>query len=273
MAEEVRRSRFQLSQSPPLSLRPIGEHWIDRFRTRHPEIQGIWTRQIESARHNAINADTHRYTPDCIYNIDESGFAVGASQLSRVLVNLRKESSWKVISGRQEWITAIEYVSAAGVVIPPLVIFKAKHTNTAWIPIDTPSNWRFTTSNSGWTSDSYAYEWLTSVFEPSTKPADLAHRRLLIIDGHSSHITANVIAHCIEYAIDLLILPLHMSHMLQPLDVSVFSPLKRALASETDAASRLDSGRIPRIEWTSMYIRAREQALRSSNIVSSFKAT
>jgi len=58
MAEEVRRSRFQLSQSLPLSLRPIGEHWIDRFRTRHPEIQGIWTRQIESARHNAINADT-----------------------------------------------------------------------------------------------------------------------------------------------------------------------------------------------------------------------
>ncbi|KYG40015.1 hypothetical protein M433DRAFT_98540, partial [Acidomyces richmondensis BFW] len=215
----------------------------------------------------------HRYTPDCIYNMDESGFAVGASQSSRVLVNLREESSWKVISGRQEWITAIECVSAAGVVIPPLVIFKAKHTNTAWIPIDTPSNWRFTTSNSGWTSDSHAYEWLTSVFEPSTKPADLAHRRLLIMDGHSSHITANVIAHCMEYAIDLLILPPHTSHMLQPLDVSVFSPLKRALASETDAASRLDSGRIPRIEWTSMYIRAREQALRSSNIVSGFKAT
>jgi hypothetical protein len=59
----------------------------------------------------------------------------------------------------------------------------------------------------------------------------------------------------------------------QPLDVSVFSPLKRALATETDAASRLDSSRIPRIEWTSMYIRAREQALRSSNIVSGWKAT
>ncbi|KXL42748.1 MAG: hypothetical protein FE78DRAFT_153774, partial [Acidomyces sp. 'richmondensis'] len=55
-------------------------------------------------------------------------------------------------------ITAIECVSTAGVVIPPLVIFKAKHTNTAWIPIDTPSNWRFTTSNSGWTSDSYIYK-------------------------------------------------------------------------------------------------------------------
>jgi hypothetical protein len=93
------------------------------------------------------------------------------------------------------------------------------------------------------------------------------------MDGHGSHITANVIAHCIEHAIDLLILPPYTSHVLQPLDVSVFSPLKRALASETATALRLDSGRIPRIEWTSMYIRARERALRSSNIVSGWKAT
>ncbi|KYG40271.1 hypothetical protein M433DRAFT_160676, partial [Acidomyces richmondensis BFW] len=145
--------------------------------------------------------------------------------------------------------------------------------NTAWIPQDTPSDWRFSTSNSGWTSNSHAYEWLTTVFEPSTKLADPIQRRLLIMDGHSSHITANVIAHCMEHTIDLLILPPHTSHALQPLDVSVFSPLKRALAAETDAASRLDSGRMSRIEWTSMYIRARKTALRPSNILSGFKAT
>ena len=40
MAKEIRRSRFQLSASPP-SLRRIGDHWVERFRTRHPEIQGI----------------------------------------------------------------------------------------------------------------------------------------------------------------------------------------------------------------------------------------
>jgi hypothetical protein len=114
MAKEIRRHRFQLSQSPPLNLRPIGEQWIDRFRTRHPEIQGIWTRQISSVRHQAINEEVvkkwfdantelqiqHHYSPDCIYNMDESGFAVGASQLSRALVNIREQSSWKVVYGR-----------------------------------------------------------------------------------------------------------------------------------------------------------------------------
>ena len=50
------------------------------------------------------------------------------------------------------------------------------------------------------------------------------------MDGHSSHITANVIAYCIEHMIDLLILPPHMLHMLQPLDVSMFSPVLTAKA-------------------------------------------
>lgn len=76
-----------------------------------------------------------------------------------------------------------------------------------------------------------------------------------------------------EKAIDLLILPPHTSHVLQPLDVSVFAPLKRALAAETDKASRLDPGRIQRVEWVTMYIRARAEAFTSTNIQSGWKAT
>jgi hypothetical protein len=133
---------------------------------------------------------------------------------------------------RQEWMTAIECVSASGVAIPPLLIFKAKHTNNGWIPAQAPPDWRFSTSNTGWTSDSHGYKWLTTVFAPSTQPEDPLAQRLLIMDGHSSHITANVIAFCMRNAVDMLILPPHTSHMLQPLDVGVFAPLKRTLASE-----------------------------------------
>ncbi|KXL44997.1 MAG: hypothetical protein FE78DRAFT_90995, partial [Acidomyces sp. 'richmondensis'] len=50
------------------------------------------------------------------------------------------------------------------------------------------------------------------------------------------------------HTIDLLILPLYTSYVLQPLNVSVFLPLKYTLAIETDAALRLDSSRILRIE-------------------------
>jgi len=286
MAEEIRRGRIRLSKTEPQSLRPIGENWLDRFKNRNPEIAGVWTRQIDTARFVATNRDgvtrwfdavtelwaQHQYAPDQVYNMDESGFAVGASQSSRALVNIREASSWKQIGSRQEWITAIECVSAAGTAIPPLLIFKAKHTNDAWIPARTPRDWHFSTSSSGWTSDSHGYEWLTRVFEPLTRPEDPTRRRLLVMDGHSSHVTANVIAICMENAIDLLILPPHTSHILQPLDVGVFAPLKRALAAETDAALRLDAGRIPRVQWVEMYIRARERALIKHNILSGWRS-
>ena len=264
MAENMRSQRCQLSKrrksDPP--LRPLGQKWLDKFKGRHPEIQGVWARKIENARHKAVTREAvtswfkavtslvlqHQYPPSRIYNMDESGFAIGDSQSSRALVNVREETSWKVISGRQEWVTAIECVNALGTALPPLVIFKAVHTNTAWIPSHTPSNWQFSTSNSGWTSDSHGFEWLQRQFDPLTRPEDPAERRLLILDGHSSHITAKFIAYCMDNKIDLLVLPPHTSHVLQPLDISIFQPLKRALATETDCLAALNLERILHVE-------------------------
>lgn len=56
MAEEIRHQRTQISKTPS-SFRPLGKGWLNRFRTRHTEIQGVWTRQIESVRHNAISVE------------------------------------------------------------------------------------------------------------------------------------------------------------------------------------------------------------------------
>ena len=76
-----------------------------------------------------------------------------------------------------------------------------------------------------------------------------------------------------ENAIDLLILPPHCSDILQPLDVGVFAPLKRALAADTDSVSRIDPERISRAQWTAMYMRARQKAFSKRNIESGWRAT
>lgn len=96
---------------------------------------------------------------------------------------------------------------------------------------------------------------------------------MLIMDGHSSHVTAKVISFCMQNAIDLLLMPPHCSHVLQPLDVSVFAPLKRALGKETDKVARLDSSRIVRVQWTEMYMRAHKTAFSMSNICSGWRAS
>ena len=46
--------------------------------------------------------------------------------------------------------------------------------------------------------------------------------------------TGKFIAKCIHSSIDLLILLPHCSHLLQPLDVGVFGPMKQFHAQEVD---------------------------------------
>jgi hypothetical protein len=96
-------------------------------------------------------------------------------------------------------------------------------------------------------SDNHTYEWLTTLFEPETRRND-RKRRLLLLDRHGSHLTARFIAFYIDKSIDLVVLPLYTSHILQPLDIGVFSPLKRALSTEIEKLFCLDTRRILRIE-------------------------
>jgi hypothetical protein len=101
---------------------------------------------------------------------------------------------------------------------------------------------------------------------PLTREKAAGRQRLLIADGHGSHIQGDFIAYCIENKIDL-IMPPHCSHVLQPLDVSVFSAFKRYHTSETQTISRLSSQRIPRSEWIELLSRAREKALSKDDIL------
>ena len=86
------------------------------------------------------------------------------------------------------------------------------------------------------------------MFEPEAKKRAGPGNQLilLIIDGYSSHITGKLIAACISTCIDLLIMPPHCSHVLQPLDVGVFSPLKRFHSLEVDRYARQAITRITR---------------------------
>jgi hypothetical protein len=147
-------------------------------------------------------------------------------------------------------------VSATGVTLPPCLIFKGETLNSGWILDETLADWKFITSKKGWTSDLIGFEWLKSHFQPFvSKSTNSQH--LLIIDSHSSHVTAQFIAFCITSKIDLFLLPPHSSHKTQPLDLSIFGPLKTVINLEVDRIFRHSTMRLPHVEWTSAYIKAR----------------
>ena len=89
---------------------------------------------------------------------------------------------------------------------------------------------------------------------------------MLICDGHDSHISAKFVAHCIENNICLFLLLPHSSHILQPLDVGIFSPLKTAVSADLDQLIRVGVMRLEKVEWVEGYIKARPKAFTEKNI-------
>ena len=90
--------------------------------------------------------------------------------------------------------------------------------------------------------------------------------RLLIRDGHDSHISMKFVAHYIENDICLFLLLPHSSHLLQPLDVGVFSPLKTAVMADLDRLIRVGVTCLEKSEWVESYVRACPKAFTDRNI-------
>jgi len=66
-------------------------------------------------------------------------------------------------------------------------------------------------------------------------------------------------------------MPPHSSHLLQPLDVGIFSPLKQAYRQAIDANMRLGINHIDKQEFLRIYPLARAKAFTTSNIHGAFR--
>ena len=68
-------------------------------------------------------------------------------------------------------------------------------------------------------------------------------------------------------------MPAHTSHILQPLDVSCFGPLKKAYGSQIEMKMRLGVNHITKEEFLPTFLTAYRQSMTPETITSGFKAT
>jgi hypothetical protein len=68
-------------------------------------------------------------------------------------------------------------------------------------------------------------------------------------------------------------MPAYTSHILQPLDVSCFSPLKKAYGSQIENKMRLGINHITKEEFLPAFSIAHQQTMTVKTISSSFRAT
>jgi len=168
--------------------------------------------------------------PKAITNVDEKGFVMGISPRTEVITRRGKKNPHVTQSGKCKRITGLEAVSADGCIFPPYLIGKgAKHMFDWYKNVtDEDKMARWSVSPKGWTDNKIGCDRLTEVYDPMNHQQCPNEARLLILDGHVSHINYKFLKYCEQNDIIVFCLPAHSTHLLQPLDVVLFSALQNA---------------------------------------------
>ena len=92
-----------------------------------------------------------------------------------------------------------------------------------------------------------------------------------MVDGHESHSSHEFHKYCKEHKIITLCMPPHSSHLLQPLDVGCFAPLKRAYYTELDSWVRSAITQIKKETFLPAFRIAFNKAITKENILAGFR--
>ncbi|CEL60399.1 hypothetical protein RSOLAG1IB_12348 [Rhizoctonia solani AG-1 IB] len=268
------------NRRPDYELCPM--NFVDRFLQQHPEIRTCFRLSLDRVQAGAANPETiadyfkkyeivSRNVPRCsIFNMDEKGGTVGEVNRAKVLV--RKSTRPIVIQdGNRENVTIVECISADGTAIRPTYIFKGKYILSKWKDND-PLHANFTVTDNGWTNTDVCLSWLRDVFDIETREKAAGLPRLLIWDGHVSHMSYGAALYARENNITLFCLPPHSTALLQPLDKVAFGPLSKVLSEEIEKAS-ITGQPAQKEDFPRLYAAARQEAFTPETILKSFEAT
>ena len=124
-------------------------------------------------------------------------------------------------------VTVLEGICADGTSLSRILIYKAHSTKVAWVDKNGPADVIIGHSAHGWTDNTKGLGYLQTHFGPRSSSAAKAEGkwRMIIFDGHESHVSWDFLQYCIRQKIIAFCLLPHSTNILQPLDVAV-SPYK-----------------------------------------------
>ena len=124
-----------------------------------------------------------------------------------------------------QFITVNVCGSADGTRLPPFILFKGKHLYNTWTE-GGPAGACYGVSPSGWMEEANFFQWFDKQIYPAVKHLTETGPVVMFFDGHYSHLSIALIKRASEIGILLFCLPPNTTHVLQPLDVGVFGPVK-----------------------------------------------
>jgi hypothetical protein len=279
----------QTRETPWSAAGVPGKSWLRSFKLRHPELTSRKSQGLELGRARGLCPSSaaslycnleelytsFHYPPSHIWNCDESGVQAGRSGGATVLAKMGSRSVHSIEPDQKEHLLVLSCINADGGCIPNFYILKGTYFLKDYVKGCEESAVMAMHPNA-WMTKWLFQSWI-SHFIGSLKKGpgiDLDNRHLLILDGHNSHVTLEVVSLAMNSGLDIVSLPSHTSHALQPLDVSCFKPFKSAFRQIRDSWTLVNKGRKVEkqdlCEWTAQ---ALQKALSPKNIRSGFRKT
>jgi hypothetical protein len=264
----------------------IGRGWLERFLSRYPQLTLRMSQVIKRNRNDTTVEDLHDFfnklikvvieeklDADRIFNMDETGFAQ-RSRSKKVVAVSGSKNVWSKSIDANFHLTIVAAASARGHVLPPVFIVPGQRLSRDVLDECDVEGAKITTAPKGFVNQFLFMSWLDH-FTKSI-PLHVVRPILLVCDGCSSHYNPDIAAKAASLRVILLPLPPNVTHLYQPLDVSVFKPFKVVLRKKIQefmitsgnvSINKKDAVKITSAAWKAGV----EQ--RPSNIVSGFRAT
>lgn len=205
--------------------------------------------------------------PANIWNLDETGFALDPKGVKGVALEKQKVHRTIMGSGKEN-ISVMACCSAAGAMLPPMVIYKGEKLWTTWRGENDLPGTLYAVSKKGYINSDIFNDYFEH-FCTKVKERPL----LLIFDGHTSHLEPQTIERAIKEKVTIIKLPSHTTDLLQPLDKCVFRPLKSAWNQKLIEWQRMNQRKMTKPEFVDTLCAIWNEALSAENIKKGFEST
>ena len=215
------------------------------------------------------------YTPNRIWNVDMCG--IGDVPQPTAVVGFTGECTFQTVSGEKQQNTMIvSCVSAGGLAMPPLVIFKANKIKPEWQEA-VPTGYMIRGSATGYINGKLFQEFGEHFVRFLTEKKILAgnNKILFLLDMHKLDLfNLGFIEYMKSKNVEVCCFPPHYTHILQPLDDTPFALFKAKYQSQLMHVNRLLLGqRISRVTFFRVLVPAYTAAMTPEAIRSGFKNT
>lgn len=265
----------------------LGTNWISAYLDRHLGLKSKYSRTLDQDRYLAEDPETiqdwfqlywsikakYGILDEDTYDMDEKGFMMGVAGSAKVVFSKYEKQTFTKQCGNRKWVSFIETIGIKRR-LPMWCIFKGKRYIDDWYSaLEHGKGHQISLSENEWTDNDLGLDWLQTCFEPCTAPYTKGEYRLLLVDGHSSHVSIDFIKYALSKKIECLCLPSHTTHLLQPLDVGVFSPLAHSYKTHLEAVTRFSTYNIDKVDFLTIVQKARNEGMTDKNIESAWRAT